>query len=52
MTVNKNSVPNDRAARSVTSGIRVGTPGDYRRGFKEAQRNNWCGCVTRGQHDL
>ena len=37
ITVNKNSIPNDPAKPTVTSGIRVGTPAVTTRGFKEAE---------------
>ena len=33
ITVNKNAVPNDPQSPFVTSGIRVGTPGDYNAGI-------------------
>lgn len=44
ITVNKNSVPNDPKSPLVTSGIRIGTPGVTRRGFKEIEVHeiaNW-----------
>ena len=37
ITVNKNSIPNDPAKPTVTSGIRIGTPAVTTRGFKEAE---------------
>jgi len=37
ITVNKNSVPNDPAKPTVTSGIRVGTPAGTTRGFGVAE---------------
>ena len=44
ITVNKNSVPNDRQSPFVTSGIRIGTPAITTRGFREAEAekvSNW-----------
>ena len=37
ITVNKNSVPNDKESPFVTSGIRIGTPAITTRGFKQAE---------------
>ena len=37
ITVNKNSIPNDPAKASVTSGIRIGVPAVTSRGFKEPE---------------
>ena len=37
ITVNKNAVPNDPASPFVTSGIRIGSPADTTRGFKEKE---------------
>lgn len=37
ITVNKNSVPNDKQKPTITSGIRIGTPAITRRGFKEKE---------------
>ena len=36
ITVNKNTVPNEKRSPFVTSGVRVGTPAVTSRGFKEA----------------
>ena len=44
ITVNKNSVPNDKQSPFVTSGIRIGTPAITTRGFREAEAKevgNW-----------
>ncbi|QCI25991.1 serine hydroxymethyltransferase [Buchnera aphidicola] len=44
ITVNKNSVPNDKNSPFITSGIRIGTPAITRRGFKEEEATivtNW-----------
>lgn len=37
ITVNKNSVPNDKQSPFVTSGIRIGTPAITTRGFREGE---------------
>ena len=37
ITVNKNSVPNDKQKPTITSGIRIGTPAITRRGFKDKE---------------
>lgn len=37
ITVNKNSVPNDRRSPFVTSGLRIGTPAGTTRGFREPE---------------
>lgn len=37
ITVNKNSIPNDKESPFVTSGIRLGTPAVTTRGFKEKE---------------
>ena len=44
ITVNKNSVPNDKRSPFVTSGLRIGSPATTTRGFKEAEMEllgNW-----------
>lgn len=44
ITVNKNTVPNEKRSPFVTSGLRVGTPAITTRGFKEAEvekMTNW-----------
>ena len=37
VTVNKNTVPNEKRKPTITSGIRIGTPSVTTRGFKEAE---------------
>ncbi len=48
ITVNKNTVPNEKRSPFVTSGIRIGTPALTTRGMKESemkQIGNWIGKV-------
>ena len=37
ITLNKNSVPNDKRPPMITSGLRIGTPAITTRGFKESE---------------
>ena len=37
ITVNKNTVPNEKRSPFVTSGVRIGSPAITTRGFKEAE---------------
>ncbi len=37
ITVNKNTVPNEKRSPFITSGIRIGTPAVTTRGFKETE---------------
>lgn len=46
ITVNKNSVPNDKRSPFVTSGLRLGTPAITRRGFKEAEAAQVAGWIA------
>jgi len=51
MTCNKNGIPFDTAAFTVTSGVRLGTPAGTTRGFGEAefrQIGKWIGEVVDG----
>ena len=43
ITVNKNTVPNEKRSPFVTSGIRIGTPSITTRGLKEAEMETIAG---------
>jgi len=45
ITVNKNSIPNDPAPASVTSGVRIGTPAITTRGFVPAEMDELADCI-------
>ena len=45
ITVNKNSIPNDPAPASVTSGVRIGTPAITTRGFKPEEMDELADCI-------
>ena len=45
ITVNKNSIPNDPAPTSVTSGVRIGTPAITTRGFKPEEMDELADCI-------
>jgi len=45
ITVNKNSIPNDPAPASVTSGVRIGTPAITTRGFKPEEMDDLADCI-------
>ncbi len=50
ITVNKNTVPNEKRSPFVTSGVRIGTPALTTRGMKEAemkQIGQWIGAVLK-----
>jgi glycine hydroxymethyltransferase len=51
ITVNKNTVPNEKRSPFVTSGVRIGTPALTTRGFKENEMKlvaKWIGRVLKG----
>ena len=45
ITVNKNAVPNDPRSPFVTSGLRIGSPANTRRGFNEADATELAGWI-------
>ncbi len=47
ITVNKNTVPNEKRSPFVTSGVRVGTPAVTSRGLKEADMESIAGWIAR-----
>lgn len=57
ITVNKNSIPNDPAKASVTSGVRIGTAAVTTRGFKPEDMDVIAQCIydiatdAEGKHD-
>ena len=46
ITTNKNAVPNDPNSRTITSGVRLGTPAMTSRGFKEAETELTARAIT------
>jgi glycine hydroxymethyltransferase len=46
ITVNKNTVPNEKRSPFVTSGIRIGTPALTTRGLKEAEMKKIAGWIS------
>jgi glycine hydroxymethyltransferase len=46
ITVNKNSVPNDKRSPFITSGLRLGTPAITTRGFKEKEVRRLTGWIS------
>lgn len=54
ITVNKNTVPNEKRSPFVTSGVRIGTPALTTRGMKESEMKqiaNWIGEVLKSSTD-
>ncbi|RYZ72898.1 MAG: serine hydroxymethyltransferase [Proteobacteria bacterium] len=54
ITVNKNTVPNEKRSPFVTSGVRIGTPALTTRGMKEAEMKTiagWIGQVLKNPTD-
>lgn len=55
ITVNKNTVPNEKRSPFVTSGIRIGTPALTTRGMKENEMRliaNWIAQIIKAPQDL
>ncbi len=55
ITVNKNTVPNEKRSPFVTSGIRIGTPALTTRGMKEAEMKKiaaWIGLVLKNTENI
>lgn len=55
ITVNKNTVPNEKRSPFVTSGIRIGTPALTTRGMKESEMKKiaqWIGQVLSNKDDM
>ena len=55
ITVNKNTVPNEKRSPFVTSGVRIGTPALTTRGMKEAEMKKiggWIADVLKQPNDL
>lgn len=55
ITVNKNTVPNEKRSPFVTSGIRIGTPALTTRGMKETEMKKiaqWIGQVLSNKDDM
>ena len=52
ITVNKNTVPNEKLSPFVTSGIRIGTPALTSRGMKESQMKVIGHWIAKGLKDL
>jgi glycine hydroxymethyltransferase len=50
ITVNKNTVPNEKLSPFITSGIRIGTPALTTRGFKEAEMKHVGKWISRALH--
>lgn len=46
MTLNKNSIPNDPAGKTVTSGVRIGTAAVTTRGLVEEDMRSIAHCVS------
>jgi glycine hydroxymethyltransferase len=46
ITVNKNTVPNEKRSPFVTSGVRIGTPALTTRGMKEAEMKLIAGWIS------
>jgi len=54
ITVNKNTIPNEKRSPFVTSGVRIGTPAVTSRGMKEEEMRligDWIGAILKDIRD-
>jgi len=54
ITVNKNTIPNEKRSPFVTSGVRIGTPAVTSRGMREGEMRligDWIGAILKDIHD-
>src|SRR4030095_16148179 len=51
ITVNKNTVPNEKRSPFITSGVRIGTPALTTRGMKESEMQTIAGWIAQVLND-